>query len=76
MSLLSPVSLSQKAASVADTGGAHTHTHTHTHTQEEKDASNKTRSGGIDPGVLKGIRRHRCPLKHCKVVTGRLDASN
>jgi hypothetical protein len=66
MSLLSPVSLSQKATSVADTGDAH----------KKKDAPTETRSGGIDPGFLKGISQTSLPLKHCKLVTGRFDAFN
>jgi hypothetical protein len=30
-------------------------------TLKKKDAATETRSGGIDPGFLKGIYRHRCP---------------
>jgi hypothetical protein len=45
--LLSPISLSQKAESVADSGDTH-----------KKDTAAETRSDGIDPGFLKGMGRH------------------
>jgi len=65
MSLLSPVSLSQKAASVADTGDAHK--------KRRRKRNTKRRHWSR---LLKGNTQTSLPLKHCKLVAGRFDASN
>jgi len=64
MSLLSPVSLSQKAASAADTGDAHT----------QKRRRNWNTKRWHWSRLLKGNTHTSLSLKHCKLVTGRFDA--